>query len=87
MRQWQQHELTAVNHSADFLCPHCEAGGFEVVAMERHLAEEQQTDCALVMRCLGCLEVFWHWVGAESLSDAEPGLAAVPAAGHTPSAG
>ncbi|GEM_PF-5758571 len=78
MREWQQHELTALNHSGDFTCPHCEAGGFEVLAMDRHLTDDQQTDCALVMRCLRCLDLFWHWVETESFSDQAVATAVVP---------
>ncbi len=78
MREWQQHELTALNHSADFTCPHCEAGAFEVLAMDRHLTDDRQTDCALVMRCLRCLDLFWHWVETESFVDQD--ISAAPAA-------
>jgi hypothetical protein len=75
--------LTALNHSADFTCPHCEAGAFEVLAMDRHLTDEQHTDCALVMRCLQCLDFFWHWVETESFSD--QAITVVPATVGGPS--
>jgi hypothetical protein len=68
MQRWSNQELTSVNHSHDFLCPHCESGGFEVIGVERHLGEQDQTQCALVMRCLSCLGQFWHLAESESFS-------------------
>jgi len=68
MQRWSNQELTSVNHSSDFLCPHCEAGSFEVIGVERHLGEQEEAQCALVMRCLICLGQFWHLAETESSS-------------------
>jgi hypothetical protein len=68
MHRWSNQELTSLNHSSDFLCPHCEAGSFEVIGVERHLGEHEETQCALVLRCLTCLGQFWHLAESESFS-------------------
>ena len=66
MQKWSSQELTSVNHSGDFLCPHCQAGSFEVIGIERHVGEQDQTHCALVMRCLVCRDRFWHLAETQS---------------------
>ncbi len=74
MQKWSSQELTSVNHSADFLCPRCHAGSFELIGVERHIAEQDQTHCALVMRCLVCRDPFWH------LSETQSSFLQAPAA-------
>jgi len=68
MQTWSSQELTSESHSTDFHCPHCNAGSFEVIGIERRLGERQETQCALVMRCMICQGQFWHWAQAESSS-------------------
>ncbi len=77
MRKWSNHELTNQNHSADFCCPHCEAGSFEVVSVERYVGAHEETECALILRCLVCLGHFWHL--AESESFAKEDICPMPA--------
>lgn len=77
MQKWSSQELTSVNHSADFFCPHCEAGSFEVLGVERHVGEQDQTHCALVMRCLVCHGRFWHLAETQSSFLQAPAPAAV----------
>jgi hypothetical protein len=76
MQSWSNQDLTSANHSGDFFCPHCKTGSFEVIGVERHIGETEQTRCALVMRCLVCLAPFWHVAETESFSLAEPAAAA-----------
>ncbi len=76
MQSWSNQDLTSVNYSSDFLCPHCDAGSFEVIGVERRLDDQQQTECALVMRCLICLDRFWHLAETQSPSLQEPAAAA-----------
>ena len=68
MRKWANYELTSLNHSGDFRCPHCQGGGFEVAGVERYVGEHEETECALILRCLGCLRHFWHLAESESFA-------------------
>ena len=68
MQRWSSQELTSVSHSSDFQCPHCGAGSFELIGVERRLNEQQETQCALIMHCMICQTQFWHWAQAESSS-------------------
>ncbi len=83
MQRWSSQELTSVSHSSDFLCPHCGAGSFDLIGVERHLDERQETQCALVMRCMICQTQFWHLAEAESSSQRDIYQAPVPAAAQS----
>jgi uncharacterized Zn finger protein len=49
-----------MNESPEFLCPSCGAASFEVVAKQKNLDEGGEEEEFLVMKCLVCLEVFYH---------------------------
>ena len=68
MQRWSSRELTSETHSTDFHCPQCGAGSFDLIGVERRPGEQNETQCALVMRCMICQAQFWHWAQASSSS-------------------
>ena len=49
-----------INASSEFLCPACGAAAFEVIAKQKNVSEDGEEEEFLVMKCLVCLEVFYH---------------------------
>jgi uncharacterized Zn finger protein len=48
------------NDSPEFLCPSCGTSAFEVIAKQKNVNEDGGEEEFLVMKCLVCLEVFYH---------------------------
>jgi len=76
MKNWPQYLKTALNASAEFTCPHCMAGTFEIIGTERNINNRGDEDCDVIMRCMRCTEYFWHRVAhAEEVIELEPAQA------------
>ena len=54
-----------MNESPEFLCPSCGTSAFEIVGRQWGLSDEDSGEEFLVMRCLDCLELFYHQIGSE----------------------
>jgi hypothetical protein len=55
-----------MNESPEFLCPSCGTSAFEVIAgTQWDLSDGNSREGFLVMRCLDCLELFYHQLGPE----------------------
>ncbi len=60
-----EYKPVPINESSDFLCPSCGAGAFEIVDRQWNLGEGGVDEEFLVLRCLGCLELFHHHLTRE----------------------
>ncbi len=60
-----EYKPVRANESPDFLCPSCGAGAFEIVDRQWNLGEGGVDEEFLVLRCLGCLELFHHHLTPE----------------------
>ena len=55
-----------MNESPEFLCPSCGTSAFEVIAgTQWDVGENNGREGFLVIRCLDCLELFYHQLGPE----------------------
>ncbi len=61
-----EYQPVPTKESSDFLCPSCGAGAFEIVDRQWNLHEGGVEEEFLVLRCLGCLELFHHHLTPES---------------------
>ncbi|MCL5282303.1 MAG: hypothetical protein M1376_20650 [Planctomycetes bacterium] len=57
-----EQQAVHMNESSDFLCPSCGAAAFEVVDQQWDFHESDAEEF-LVLRCLACLELFYHPLG------------------------
>ena len=49
-----------LNESPEFLCPSCGTSAFEVTAKQKNIGQDGKEEEFLVMKCLVCLDVFYH---------------------------
>ncbi len=60
-----EYQPVPTKESSDFLCPSCGAGAFEIADRPWTLREGGVEEEFLVLRCLGCLELFHHHLTPE----------------------
>jgi hypothetical protein len=56
-----------INESDDFRCPSCGASAFEVLGTHVELGGGWRRKKSLTLKCLGCLDLFYHRLRPEAL--------------------
>lgn len=60
-----ERKQACIDESTEFLCPTCGASAFEVIDTRRDCGDGDPTEAFLVMRCLDCLDLFYHQLGTQ----------------------
>ncbi len=60
-----ERKQACIDESTEFLCPTCGTSAFEVVGAQRGCGDGDMAEEFLVMRCLDCLELFYHQLGTQ----------------------
>ena len=61
-----QDETAPIVKTMDFTCPYCHEAAFEILGTQWDVEAEKEEDAkVLVIRCLKCLNVYYHSISQE----------------------
>ena len=60
-----ERKQACIDESTEFLCPACGTSAFELVGTQWGCGDGDTAEEFLVLRCLDCLELFYHQIRTE----------------------
>ena len=60
-----ERKQACIDESIEFLCPTCGASAFEVIDTSQDGGAGDPTEAFLAMRCLDCLDLFYHQLSTQ----------------------